>query len=140
MRNVRLTGQFFMFALGSWIGSIIAGFAEGWLRSRPPTNGELPREILIALYIPLCLVFATLFFAWIAFRSRRTVAKQAVRWYVPFLLGITYFPVLFGLIQMLLVLTRQGQGMLIGTSIFTVMFGLLVGLAEAAFQFGMKHG
>lgn len=127
MKAIGVLAQCCWFAFGLWIGAIFAGAAETVLRDPPPqpTGREILFEWLIVLYIPFSILLSLLFLFWITIRLllRRGICR--VPWLIPLILGIAYFPLLFASIPVLIWLTHEGQGVVIGSSITVVFLGLL---------------
>jgi hypothetical protein len=139
MSRVQTQGQFFWFAIGAYCGFLLV-WSSMALFSPPsqPSERELPAVLLLMGYVPVSLVLSIPFGTWLFVRSRLTKVGAASPWLLPFILGVLYFPILFGSIPLLIWLTGQGQGNLIGTSIGAVMFGLPVLFAELTARLGRR--
>jgi hypothetical protein len=91
------------------------------------------------LYVPTSLLFAVPFIRWVAIRSRKSIESRLVTWPVPMVLGVLLFPLLFVSIPLLIEITGQGQGNLIGSCIATTMIVLPLILGEVSFWCGRRR-
>lgn len=139
MSRVQTQGQFFWFAVGAYCGFLLAwSFEAFFLPPSRPSGRELPEVLLLTGFIPVSLFVAIPFGTWLFVRSRFTKVGVTVPWLLPFALGVLYFPLFSGAVPLLIWLTGQGQGNLIGTSIGTVIFGLPVLFAELTARLGRR--
>ena len=94
----------------------------------------------------MALLLSFFFLVGLLIRARADGRTRQAPWPVPFVLGVAYFPLLFGAIPCLIWLTGQGQGALIGSSIMAVLLGLPVAFGQIVsrmserFQWGSPSG
>jgi hypothetical protein len=136
MTALRIQNQFACFAIGSYVGFLIASCGELLLRTPTPSaeGHELPFEWLLAMYVPTCLFLSLPYLAWISLRWHYGGTSCIVPWLVPCLLGIIYLPIASASIPLLIRVTGQGRGAIIGSSIVFLLFGLPALFAEIAFR------
>ena len=133
-----LLRQYICFAAGTWLGSIVAGALEVLFRDIAPRPSDLPFAWLIILYIPFSLFLAVLYAAWLAMRSRVCSSSIAARCLISFSLGFVYLPLALGAIPLLIRVTGQGQGTLIGWCVGALIFGLPVVAAETMYRISRR--
>ena len=143
MRTTDLRAHHVWFAFGTWVGSVACIFLEPIIL-RPTVSHPmetllgpaLGHAVLCAGYIFVAALIAAEFVGWIAVRRRLTGVQCDAPWAVTWIFGFIYLPCLFGLIPLLIKITGQGQGAIIGSAIMVCFFGLPVLLAEVLFQIG----
>lgn len=134
MKTYGVVGQFGWFAFGTWVGAALCILLQmihtleinSWL------DGETGMALLLAGYVLIAVLLATPHAVWLWLRTRRRRQPCEVPWFVSLILGLAYLPLLSGIVPLLIVLTGQGQGTVIGTSICACVFGLPIAFAEGS--------
>jgi len=142
MKAYSYLGQSAWFAFGAWAGAatwILVDVLRGHpfrIRSIVDDGSFLP--YFVALYIPCALLFGCPFLVWQAVRTRRAGVHTQTPWPVPLLLGLVYFPIVVATIPVLCMVTNQGQGSLIGSAVFVLLFGLPAVFGEVCLRAGQS--
>ena len=132
-----IIGQATAFALGVWIGFLIAGPLEPLVRqafAMPParTSPPLPFESVLTIFVAVAAAIP--FVAWTFVRARRSRQVVRLSGIVPLVLGVAYGPLFVVTVPILFLITGQGQGTRIGTGIGLFLLGFPVLSAELCFR------
>ena len=141
MKMYGIRGQVTYFAFGTWAGAAAWIAIEAMQRTEVKSWGDTESglRLLVTGYIFFALLTAIPFAAWLLIRRRWKQRPTVVLWIAPLVAGFAYLPSLGALLPLMIHVTGQGQGPLIGTAVATYLFGAPVVLAEVCLRIAGKH-